>query len=66
MVLKFSRKDFGSPGQNAAVRVYRKKEKAFITLLTESTSFVSLKVNVFIWISLVFHKSLLHTLSLIK
>lgn len=47
VVLKLSLKDFGSHGQNAAVRVYRKKEKAFIALLAESMSLVSLKVNVF-------------------
>lgn len=41
VVLKLCLKDFGSHGQNVPVRVYRKKEKAFITLLTESLSFVS-------------------------
>lgn len=66
VVLKLSLKDFGSHGQNAAVRVYRKREKAFIALLTESMYFVSLKVNVFVWILLLFQKSFLQTLSLIK
>ena len=56
-VVKLSLKDFGSHGQNAAVRVYRKKEKAFVALLTESVSFVSSKVNVFVWILLLFQKS---------
>lgn len=64
VVLNLSPKDFGSRGQKTAVRVYRKKEKAFIALLTEGMSFVSLKVNVFIWILLPFQKSFSQTLLL--
>ncbi|XP_064323257.1 casein kinase I isoform X1 [Phalacrocorax carbo] len=60
-ILKRSLKGCGSHGWNAAVRVYG-KEKALVALLTESMPFVSLKVNGFVRMLLLF-QSFLRALS---